>query len=261
MKKQPIFYVLIAIFLVSVIGFSVSFYKEYSADKALKEQQEALKNQMTDVSKEPVKNEILPKFEPLYNENKDFIGWLTISDTIIDYPVMQLIDDENYYMSHDFDKNENINGCLVLDSDSVSGVGSKKYDYENGKKPSTNLIIHGHNMKSGAMFGTLLSYDDETFLKEHNKIKFSSLYEDREYEVISVFYSQVYNKSDDVFKFYKFFDAKTQDEFDDWYKNIKALSVYDTGVTAEFGDEFLTLTTCSFHVEDGRFVVVAKRVY
>jgi sortase B len=145
-----------------------------------------------------------------------------------------------------------------FDSD---GVQLYKYDYENGKKPSTNLIIHGHNMKSGAMFGTLLPYDDETFLKEHNKIKFSSLYEDREYEVISVFYSQVYNKSDDVFKFYKFFDAKTQEEFDDWYKNIKALSVYDTGVTAEFGDEFLTLTTCSFHVEDGRFVVVAKRVY
>ena len=78
--------------------------------------------------------------------------------------------------------------------------------------------------------------------------------------MISEFYSQVYNKSDDVFKFYKFFEAETQEEFDDWYKNVKELSIYDTGVTAEFGDEFLTLTTCSFHVEDGRFVVVAKRV-
>ena len=77
---------------------------------------------------------------------------------------------------------------------------------------------------------------------------------------MKVFYSQVYNKSDDVFKFYKFFEAETQEEFDDWYKNIKELSIYDTGVTAELGDEFLTLTTCSFHVEDGRFVVVAKRV-
>lgn len=260
-KKQPLFYVLVAIFVVSLIGFGINFYKEYSADKALKEQQEALKNQMADsVTKEPVKNEILPKFQELYKENNDFIGWLTIDDTKIDYPVMQLIEDENYYMSHDFNKNENINGSLVLDSDSVAGVGTKKYNYENGKKPSTNLIIHGHTMKSGEMFGDLSDYENEEYMKAHKIIKFTSLYEEREYEVISVFRSQVYNKSDDVFKFYKFFEANTQAEFDDWYTNIKEKSVFDTGVEAEFGDEFITLTCCAYHVEDGRFVVVAKRI-
>ena len=114
MKKRPLFYVLIAIFVVSLIGFGVNFYKEYSADKALKEQQEALKNQMTEsVTKEPVKNEILPNFQELYKGNNDFIGWLTIADTKIDYPVMQLIEDENYYMSHDYNKNENILGGLI----------------------------------------------------------------------------------------------------------------------------------------------------
>ena len=260
-KKQPLFYVLIAIFVVSLIGFSVNFYKEYSADKALKEQQESLKNQMTEaVTKEPVKNEILPKFQSLYEGNNDFIGWLTIENTKIDYPVMQLIKDENYYMSHDYEKNENINGSLVLDSDSVAGVGTKEFDYENGKKPSTNLIIHGHTMRSGEMFGDLSDYENEDYMKEHKIIKFSSLYEDREYEVISVFRSQVFNKSDEVFKFYKFFEATTQEEFDYWYSNIKEISVFDTGVTAEFGDEFITLTCCAYHVEDGRFVVVAKRI-
>ena len=260
-KKQPLFYVLIAIFVVSLIGFSVNFYKEYSADKALKEQQESLKNQMTEaVTKEPVKNEILPKFQSLYEGNNDFIGWLTIENTKIDYPVMQLIEDENYYMSHDYEKNENINGSLVLDSDSVAGVGTKEFDYENGKKPSTNLIIHGHTMRSGEMFGDLSDYENEDYMKEHKIIKFSSLYEDREYEVISVFRSQVFNKSDEVFKFYKFFEATTQEEFDYWYSNIKEMSVFDTGVTAEFGDEFITLTCCAYHVEDGRFVVVAKRI-
>lgn len=261
MKKQPLFYVLIAIFVVSLIGFSVNFYKEYSADKALKEQQESLKNQMTEaVTKEPVKNEILPKFQSLHEGNNDFIGWLTIENTKIDYPVMQLIEDENYYMSHDYEKNENINGSLVLDSDSVAGVGTKEFNYENGKKPSTNLIIHGHTMRSGEMFGDLSDYENEDYMKAHKIIKFSSLYEEREYEVISVFRSQVYNKSDNVFKFYKFFEAETQEEFDYWYSNIKEMSVFDTGVTAEFGDEFITLTCCAYHVEDGRFVVVAKRV-
>ena len=47
-------------------------------------------------------------------------------------------------------------------------------------------------------------------------------------------------------------------EFDDFYNNIKQLSQYDTGVTAQFGDHFLTLSTCVYHVEQGRFVVVAK---
>jgi sortase B len=212
------------------------------------------------VTKEPVKNEILPKFQTLYEGNNDFIGWLTIDDTKIDYPVMQLIEDENYYMSHDYNKNENINGSLVLDSDSVVGVGSREFNYENGTKPSTNLIIHGHTMRSGEMFGDLSDYENEDYMKAHKIIKFSSLYEEREYEVISVFRSQVYNKSDNVFKFYKFFEAETQEEFDYWYSNIKEMSVFDTGVTAEFGDEFITLTCCAYHVEDGRFVVVAKRV-
>ena len=70
--------------------------------------------------------------------------------------------------------------------------------------------------------------------------------------------SQVYRKTDQVFKFYKFFQADTPEEFDDFYNNIKQLSQYDTGVTAQFGDHFLTLSTCVYHVEQGRFVVVAK---
>jgi sortase B len=64
----------------------------------------------------------------------------------------------------------------------------------------------------------------------------------------------------DVYKYYKFFQADTQAEFDDWYKNIKKLQLYDTGVTAEFGDEFITLSVCAYHVENGRLVVVGKRI-
>ena len=81
-----------------------------------------------------------------------------------------------------------------------------------------------------------------------------------EYELIAVFYSQVYMSTDDVFKYYNFFQADTQEEFDDWYENIKAMSLYDAGVTAEYGDEFITLSCCSYQVEDGRFVVVGKRI-
>ena len=203
--------------------------------------------------------DILPKYKELYDINPDLAGWLAIEGTVIDYPVMHTLQDESYYLSNDFYGKPNKNGCLILDTDSTAGAGTKACDYVNGTAPSTNLSIHGHTMKSGEMFGNLKLYADEEYGREHNIICYDSLYEEREYELIAVFYSQVYYESDNVFKYYKFFQADTQEEFDDWYENIKAMSLYDTGVTAQFGDEFLTLSCCSYHVEDGRFVVVGKR--
>ena len=82
------------------------------------------------------------------------------------------------------------------------------------------------------MFGNLKLYKDEEYGNEHNIICLDSLYEEREYELIAVFYSQVYYEKEDIFKYYKFFQADTQEEFNDWYENIKEMSLYDTGVTA-----------------------------
>ena len=204
--------------------------------------------------------EILPEYQPLYEQNPDMIGWLKIEDTVIDYPVMQTMEDEDYYLDYDFNREPNNNGCLIMDTDSTVGTDPKDNEYYNGSKPSTNLIIHGHTMKSGLMFGGLKQYTDETYGKNHSIICFDSLYEQREYQLIAVFYSQVFNNTDKVFKYYNFFQADTQEEFDDWYENIKAMSLYDTGVTAEYGDEFITLSCCSYQVEGGRFVVVGKRI-
>ena len=175
-------------------------------------------------------------------------AWLQIPDTNIDYPVMWTPADENYYLYRDFDGSNNKNGSLILDTDSSLNP------------LTTNLIIHGHNMKSGAMFGNLTDYEDKEYFENHKQIILHTEECQRNYEVIAVFRSQVYRKSDEVFKFYKFFQADTQEEFDDFYNNIKELSLYDTGVTASFGDHFLTLSTCVYHVENGRFVVVAKEI-
>lgn len=204
--------------------------------------------------------EMLPEYKVLYEENPDVIGWLSIDGTNIDYPVMQTPGDEQYYLHRDFYGEENRNGCLLMDTDSTVGVGSLEQNYIGGTKPSTNLIVHGHTMKSGLMFGKLNLYEDENYGKEHHIICFDSLYEKREYELLAVFRSQVYNKSEAVFKYYQFFQADTQEEFEEWYRNIKGRALYDTGVTAQFGDEFITLTCCAYHVADGRLVVVGKRV-
>ena len=193
---------------------------------------------------EPVPNPYAAK----YLENSDMAGWLVIPDTVIDYPIMWTPENEEFYLRKGFDKKKLNAGCLILDTDSCVDP------------LTTNLIIHGHNMKAGTMFGTLGKYEDEDFYKEHKQIILHTKECQRNYEVIAVFYSQVYRTTDKVFKFYKFFQADTEEEFDDFYDNIKEMSIYDTGVTAEFGDHFITLSTCAYHVENGRFVVVAKEV-
>ncbi|MCM1542253.1 MAG: class B sortase [Blautia sp.] len=196
----------------------------------------------------PTPEAVVNPYRDAFLANEDMSGWLQIPGTDIDYPVMWTPRDEEYYLRRDFDGSANNNGCLILDTDSCLDP------------LTTNLIIHGHNMKSGAMFGTLTDYEQESFYQEHRDIILYTEECQRNYEVIAVFRSQVFRKSDNVFKFYKFFQADTQEEFDDFYDNIKEMSLYDTGVTAEFGDHFITLSTCVYHVENGRFVVVAKEV-
>lgn len=198
---------------------------------------------------EPTPSPVENPYQDSFLANRDMAAWLYIPDTVIDYPVMWTPGDENYYLRRGFDGSSNQNGCLILDTDSCLDP------------LTTNLIIHGHNMRSGAMFGTLLDYENEEYYQEHKNITLYTETCQRNYEVIAVFRSQVFKKSQtDVFKFYKFFQADTQEEFDDFYDNIMEMSLYDTGVTARFGDNFLTLSTCSYHVEEGRFVVVAKEV-
>lgn len=201
-----------------------------------------------DPALEPTPEPVSNPYSESFLANEDMAGWLQIPGTDIDYPVMWTPEDEEYYLRRGFDGSRNSNGCLILDTESCLDP------------LTTNLIIHGHNMKSGAMFGTLMDYEDEDYCREHHTITLYTKECQRNYEVIAVFFSQVYKKTDQVFKFYKFFQAGTAEEFNNFYDNIKALSLYDTGVTAEFGDHFITLSTCAYHVENGRFVVVAKEV-
>ncbi len=189
---------------------------------------------------------ILKKYKDLYMQNGDMTGWLSVEGTKIDYPVMQCEDDE-YYLHHDFEKEDSKYGCLYV---------RERADLENG----TNFVVYGHNMKDGSMFGELDLYLEEEFYKEHPNISFHTLYEEYTYEILAVFRSRIYGEKEDAFKYYQFYEAKTKEEFDDFYENVKELSLYDTGVEAEFGDTFLTLSTCAYHVKNGRLAVVAKRV-
>ncbi len=191
--------------------------------------------------------EVLDEYKKLYNSNKKLIGWLKIDDTNIDYPVMQTNNNE-YYLDHNMNQEKDRNGALFLDKDC------------DVVKRSTNLIIYGHHMKSGRMFGNLDDYESEKYYKKHSLIQFDTIYEKGTYEIMYVFRSRVYSEGEVVFKYYQFIDCYSEQEFNSNMQEMAALSLYDTGVTAEYGDQLLTLSTCDSTVDDGRFVVVAKKI-
>ena len=191
--------------------------------------------------------EVLEEYKTLYSLNKKLIGWVKIDDTHIDYPVLQTSNNE-YYLKHNFDQEEDRNGSIFLDKD--CSIFPR----------STNLIVYGHHMRSGRMFGQLTKYNSEDFYKDHRYIQFDTIYEKGTYEVMYVFRSKIYEENEIVFKYYQFVDAASEMEFDSNMREMAALSLYDTGVTAEYGDELLTLSTCDYYTDYGRFVVVAKRV-
>ena len=111
------------------------------------------------------------------------------------------------------------------------------------------------------MFDELVKYKDEAFYKEHPTIRFTTNKEDATYEIIAAFKSRVYYQDEtDVFRYYNFVNAENIKDYTEYVNNCKSASLYDTEKTAILGDQLLTLSTCDYEVQNGRFVVVAKKV-
>lgn len=196
--------------------------------------------------------EPLPKYAPsgnlyqydaLWQENQDMAGWLFIWGTRVDLPVMCTPKRPEFYLRRAFDGSYALSGSLFLNPDWT---------------PEANhAIIYGHKMKNGTMFGELELYADETYAKAH-PIRFDTLTEEREYDVLAAFYSRVYTDRDrNVFRYYQYTDLSEESTFVKYVSQVRTEGLYDTGLEVQFGDRLLTLSTCSYHQENGRFVVVA----
>lgn len=195
--------------------------------------------------------DVLIKYQELYKANKDFMGWLKIDGTDIDYPVMYTPDEREYYLHKNFDGEYSYAGCLFIDNLCTP----------TGDDISDNIIIYGHNMKSGTMFHQLTLYRDESFYRDHKYISFDTIEDTGTYEVIAAFKTQVYEKGDtEHYHYYDFYDAADEEEFNEFIQYIKSCCTYDFDSTANYGDKLITLSTCSYHVNDGRYVVVAKKI-
>lgn len=213
--------------------------------QSILDEQTALADSEDDKKIQP---EVLGKFVDLYAENSDFRGWLKIDGMKIDYPVMAREGDNDYYLDKNFEGEKDKNGLLILDyrCDLVSG--------------SQNFIIYGHNMRSGVMFGTLKNYKDKAFCEAHPIIHFDTLYEEADYKVVAAMLSEVAYADEDVFRYYDAIDMSTEESFEAFRENISKQALYMTGETLSYGDSCLILSTCDRYKEDGRFVVIAKKI-
>lgn len=189
-------------------------------------------------------------YQSLVQENSHLAAWLIIEGIEMDYPVLYTPEEPEYYLRRAFDGSYAISGSLFIGANSAPD--------------GSNIIIYGHNMNDGSMFGNLDSYADEDYAREHLEIIYDLIqpdgsYERLTFEVMAAFYSRIYSVDEEnMFRYYYSTDLSNPDVFQSYIEEVMSASLYDLGVTAEYGDRLLTLSTCSYHTEDGRFVVVAR---
>lgn len=239
MKKRLLQVLIVVVSLV----FIYSLIKVYSISTTLTKTQNDFTSLQEIVSVESQDS----KYQELYETNNDLIGWIRLEGTVLEYPVMYTPSEPEYYLRRNFEKEYSVAG--------VPFVG------EECSIDSSNIIVYSHNMKNGTMFAPLLGYKDKSFWEAHKIINFDTLYEENEYEVIGAFYSRAYDLDEaNVFRYYEYTQLESKEKFEEYVENVKKESLYDTGIDVNFGDQLLTLSTCEYSVENGRFVVVAKKV-
>ncbi len=187
------------------------------------------------------------KYQKLAAMNPDCIGVIEIPDTPISLPVMFTPEDSDKYLYRNFSGEKEYRGLPFLDGATKLGV-------------SQNYIIHGHNMKDGTSFGTLDEYLKKSYYNKHKYIYFNTPFSEGVYEIMAVCKTKIYTANDDCFKYYKYGGELTKTQFNTYIREVKKMSEYNTGVSATWGDELITLSTCNRYTEEGRLIIVAKRI-
>lgn len=246
-KANKIIAIIATIILICSISYiTISKYINYRKQKEQQEILNKIKINEEEITEETT--ERMLKLKELQKKNSDIVGWLEIEKTGINYPVLQT-NNNDYYLTHTYKKENSKNGSIFLDKD---------YNFLN---PSSNLLIYGHNNKNGKMFEELLNYENEGYYKEHPNVKFTTEKWDSTFEIIAVFKSRVYYKDEtNVFRYYYFINAENEEEYNYYIKECKKASLYNIGISAKYGDQLLTLSTCDYSTANGRFVVVARKI-
>lgn len=194
----------------------------------------------------PAQRQLQSAFEELYAQNSDLIGWIKMADSV-DYPVLWR--DNSFYMDHDFYGQYSQAGSIFLDA--RNGVDMN----------DSAMLIYGHNMRSGEMFGDLDDYRDTKYLKKYPVISLQNAWESepRKYVLISLFDASM-NKSDPSYIRIVRTSFESDAEKEGFIEEMRARSIYDIPVEAGAEDQLLTLVTCSYSHDNGRFLLFARRL-
>lgn len=187
------------------------------------------------------------------NNNKDFVGWLRIDGTKLDYPVMQSpVSEANYYLYRDYNGENSTRGSIYAREECDVFT------------PGDNVTMYGHNMKDGSMFAALNAYVDKSAWDNNSLVFFDTFNHETgevQYHVYKIF--AVFKTTANLgegFTYQRFENAANQQEFDEFVSNCKKLSFYDTGITPQYGDKMICLSTCEYTLDNGRLVVAAVRI-
>ena len=184
--------------------------------------------------------EQLRDLSELFAMNDDFIGWLCIPGTDINYPVMHTPDEPERYLRRNFHGEYSESGVPFLDF--------------RCSLDSDNLIIYGHNMMNGTMFAALQGYVQEDFCNAHQIIEFQTADGCAEYRVFAV----AWVKSND--DWYKFVSADAAEDFNSAVEKIIGKALFQVGSSPGFGTQILTLSTCYDSAHNGRLLVLAAKI-
>lgn len=258
-KKKSKSTILINIILVIAIlcfagsGFYLFryFYTNYKAEQNVGELAEKIKVTSETVieTNEVGETQVLDgRYMDLYYENNDFIGWISIEGTQLNYPVMYTPEDNEFYLRRNFEKEYEDSGLPFVDARCTV------------QDPTQNIIIYGHYMKTGSMFACIHDYKDPEFLKEHPVIKFDTLYDSGEYEICYVILSRAFYEDEEGFRYYDFIQCEDEASFNETVAELDKLSVYDTGIDISMDDQLITLSTCEYSQDNGRMALVARKI-
>lgn len=232
-------------------------------DSAEGEETEMLKGSLTLADAAPAEPEkveepeMLVDYSALYAENNDFVGWIRVPNSPIDYPVMQA-EDNKYYLTHDFSRSDLKAGSIFADYKVV-------FD---GLKSRPNTILYGHNQADGSQFAKVTNYFPSKFgsldfYLQNPVVYFDTVYEKGAYKVFAVIFVNTEEKDGEIFKYYKQREIKKSSAFYSYIENILDRSTFYTDVDLQYGDELLTLSTCYYPLGrdiDTRFVLFARKV-
>ena len=195
-----------------------------------------------------------------YAQNEDLVGWLKAGESI-DLPVVQ--SDNTYYLDHGFTGEEDKNGTLFLN------MNNQLFP------PDDVLLIHGHNMKDGSMFGTLSQFEQYDYVKEHPTVTFQTIHDEEPvyYVPVSVFNASMLPDHSSYFDITQIVfpddeegaaeDPSTfrqSSAFRTYLDELRAVSLWESPVDVNVDDKLLMLITCSYDLEDGRLMVVCRRL-